>query len=151
MSIPVNNTSGISRKDTTYRIPVGGRVHNILYNGIVLFKGKLHRKQIEGTQYSSIHVAQAEILGLIERDLPYQDCRGKTITYTITSIGYAAFKILHAHYYKMPIPFEELEVQIALGAVDEKFHLIYRKPIIYVVCPIKINQVAYDYHENRRW
>lgn len=149
------NVSGIARTDTTHKIPAGGRIHNLLYNGIVLFKGQLPRKEIEGTEFTARHIAQAEILGLIARDLPYRDCRGKEITYTITPLGYKAFEKLHVMYYwrdkHEKISVEEVNIQIALGAIGGEFHRLYTKPMIYVVVDVEINQIAYDYHKNKTW
>lgn len=149
------NTSGIARTDMTHKIPVGGRIHNILYNGVVLFKGQLPRKEIEGTAYTARHIAQAEIFGLMTRNHPYNDCRGKEITYTITPIGYRAFEKLHVQYHwyntREKISIKEVNIQIALGAISGKFHRRYIKPIIYVPCTIEINQLAYDYHKSRTW
>ncbi len=41
-----SNVTGINRDTTTHKLLVSGLVHNLLFRGVLLFQGKLPRKEI---------------------------------------------------------------------------------------------------------
>lgn len=94
-------TDRVNLDTKEYRLPTFGRVSNIL-SSFDSPTSVIHRKDIAGTTYSSMHVELAEVLGLIER-IPLDKRpaierlllkKRSRLDYKITDIGWAALKII---------------------------------------------------------
>ena len=110
----------------TFKLPAGGRIHTILDAAIKL-GGTIPRSEITKItkcDFTSRHIAHAEVLGLIKRTCSYEPQRGKKMVYKITDKGRQACEIIDRDY------------------VGDETN---------VTVPVKVNVKAYLYHYRVNW
>ena len=145
------------------RLPLGGRIHNILYlctiNG-----GTTSWITIPGTQFSSKHIARVEIYNLVRRNQSYSD-QSKGLTFTITPQGEQAYNLLQDEMIKyLGVDRKEFIIQCAIGSKQPYvklppggnsgtggWTLLRLYPILRVKLDIVTNDEAFNYHLNRVW
>ena len=73
------------------RVPVKGRVHEMLRSCIEDYKGILPRVEIKGTQWTSSHIAFVEVTNLMKRTNGFHN----RAYYRVTPVGERAYKLLN--------------------------------------------------------
>ena len=120
-----NIPSNIGINTKTRRLAVDANIHRILRRAVEL-DGTIPRTEISkvaSTSVSSVHIAHAEVLGLIKRLCPYENRNGRRISFVITKTGRQALKVFNN------------------GG----------KPRSFVKVDVKINLEAFVFHANRCW
>ena len=111
----------------TFPLPPGGRIHSILLEAVRL-GGTIARSNITKVtkcQWTSRHIAHAEVLGLIKRLCPYAPQYGRKYSYKLTKEGRQAHDLL------------ESDTPSGDG--------------INISVPVKVDSEAYFYHSRLNW